>query len=49
MPLLQTGYWAAGTFSLAALMLLSDFVYKIVEDESRAASGTKQDEWRRHG
>lgn len=33
MPLLETGYWAAGTFSLAALMFPSDFVYKIVEDE----------------
>lgn len=41
MPLLETGYWAAGTFSLAALLLPSDFVYKIMEDEPKAASGMK--------
>jgi len=40
-PLLEAGYWAGGTFSLTALMLPSDFVYKIVEDESKAASGMK--------
>lgn len=49
MPLLEKGYWTAGTFIPAVFMLPPIFVNKIVEDKSKAASGMRYDGWKKHG